>query len=106
MNWLNRIISLFKEPDKLFYPGQEVTMVTDGTWSEVGTGVKFPGPKFGDIVKVKRYEKIVKSKWYISLIGFSSLFQENAFAPVISDDKLEEMLNDIDELIIKDHGVI
>jgi len=79
-------------------------MIERGIWSEIGTGVKYPGPKFGDVVKCKKYEILKEGKWYILIVGFNGYFREDHFAPVISDDQLEEMLNDIDELIIKTHG--
>jgi len=104
MSLFNRIISLFKDPEKLFYEGQEITPKSPCEWVNLSTNAIRPGPKFGEIVKCVNYVHVRDGKWFIQVTGYSENYAEEWFAPVISDDKLEEMLNDIDELIIKTHG--
>jgi hypothetical protein len=106
MTWLNRIISRFIEPNKLFYIGQQITPKTDVKWwcIEFQSNVNHLCPKRGEIVEVIEYLKIIEGEWYIRIAGYAhKSFNENCFAPVITDDQLEEMLNDIDELIVKEH---
>lgn len=89
-------------PPKLFYEGQEITPNHDHRqW--VTTEERHPskGPKNGEIVKCVEYIEVFKNTWYIKISGYLGRFKENDFSPVISDDQLEEMLNGIDELIIK-----
>lgn len=88
-------------PDKLFYPGQEITTKTKINWANLDTNELLPGPKFGEIVRCLSYNHCKKGVWFIKVTKYEGNFDENCFAPVISDDQLEEMLNEIDELAIK-----
>ncbi len=91
------------ESDKLFYPGQEITKVVEGNWCLTGTHTRYPGPKMGEVVKVKRYGEFYKGNWYIAITGYTDTFKECCFAPVITDSQLEEMLQEVDQLIVT-HG--
>lgn len=105
MTFLDRIKSLFgNEPDKLFYPGQEITPISSPTWAEQITRKPAAGPKFGEVVRVKGYVELHNNQWYIAITGYKDFYNEKEFAPVISDDQLEEMLNGIDELMIVQKG--
>lgn len=101
MNWLKKILGM--EPDKLFYPGQEITPRVNPTWSIKGTHVLQPGPKFGEIVKVIRYARVSEGQWYIQITSYGNYFDESQFAPVITNKQLEEMLQEVGQLTIA-HG--
>lgn len=99
--------NLFKSnlPDKLFFEGQEITPLHKHQWHYLDNVlVTAQGPKFGEIVKCKEYVKAKNNIWYIRISGYEGAFDETDFAPVISDDQLEEMLNEVDELMIREHG--
>ena len=104
MTFLDHIKSILGlVPEKLFYPSQEITPISSPNWAEHISKKPALGPKFGQIVRVRRYEQLHKGRWYISIGGYTNFYDELEFAPVISDDELEEMLNEVDELVIKHH---
>ena len=101
MNWLKKILGM--EPDKLFYPGQEVTPLKSPNWIRKDTNEIMPGPKFGEVVKVVKYSHLSDDGWYIEIMNYRYAFKESEFAPVISSNQLEEMLQEVGELTIA-HG--
>lgn len=108
MNWLNRIISRFKDkdpvPDKLFYPGQEITPKAQCEWISVDTQELRSGPKFGEVVQVVKYIHFRKGHWFINVTGYDQNYSEDWFAPVITDKQLEKMLKEVDTITTVTHG--
>lgn len=99
-------ITWFKEPDKLFSEGQEITPKVKPIWWNPDTQCLGVGPAFGEVVTVEYYAHVLRGKWYIKIRGYNhDFFDETCFAPVISDDELEDIMNDIDELVIRKHEI-
>lgn len=104
MSWLDRLkYSMGIEPSKLFYLGQEITPKQKCHWVKTTDNSSVSGPNFGEIVRVIKYSHYEKGVWYIQITGHDGAFDEQWFAPVISDDELESMLNEIGELTLKRH---
>lgn len=101
MSWFEKILGL--EPDKLFYPGQEITPISKMEWVSADDNETIRhGPKFGEIVKCVEYVHYRKGEWYIQISGYYHNYAEGWFAPVITDKQLEEMLQEVEITIT--HG--
>lgn len=83
---------------KRFQIGQAITMITNRGWALVGRSDDPYGdtPVFGKIYHVRAYDSYISGAWYILLEEFSrTSFEENRFAPVISNKELAEALSEI-----------
>lgn len=89
-------------PDQIFTKGQEISIIANKKWVNQ-YGQEIAGPKFNEIVRVRQYDKFHEGNWYIQVSDYPHSYLEKSFAPVISDDKLEEMVNAIDQLTMG-HG--
>lgn len=103
MTWFDRIkAAICPDPPKLFHEGQEITPKQKCEWMDKSDYSLTNGPDFGEIVRCESYHPIcIKGQWHIHISGYEGYFEEKWFAPVLGDDQLEEMLNDIPELMIK-----
>ena len=99
MTLLNRLQIWLLAPDKMFHEGQEVARINDGKWVN-DLGKQFIGPDFSEVVKVRCYDLYHQGRWYIKLEEYPHSYSEREFAPVMTDDQLEEQVNAIDELIV------
>lgn len=84
---------------KLFHPGQAITPIDSEKWDHVPPckdGEKEPA--FGKIYHILNYDGCIDGQWFISLVEFGAddCYAEDAFAPIISDDRL---FDDLEELI-------
>lgn len=80
-----------------FKPGQEVTVIENKGWTLVAGPPRLIKPQYGKIYTVSRYSQVINNDWYIMLVefGLDRDFNENRFAPIISDSILEKELSEI-----------
>lgn len=103
MNLLETLKTFVFGTDKMFQIGQEVARINDGRWINED-GKQFIGPAFSEVVRVREYDRFCKGRWYIKLEEYPHSYSEREFAPVMTDDQLEEQVNAIDELIVTKGG--
>lgn len=85
--------------DKLFSPGQEVTLIENRPESDwvVHEGPSCgPMPKYGEIYTVDHYTQILGDQWYMVLkeLHPEDEFNDDAFAPVAPAESIAELLEE------------
>ena len=95
MNLIEKVKAFFGyRPGKLFDIGQDITPKFQINWVHSNDKTKAVGPRFGQVVKVVRYNNLDRGVWYINITGFTNPYNEDIFAPLITDGELQELLEE------------